>query len=217
MIGLKCSDGVVVGVERIKANNLQKAGTGRRSHTVDTKSGIAYTGYMADGRAIVSAAEAECANYLDYFGEEIPPHVLTERLAAYMHAHTCYGGYRPLGLGVLVFGYDHRDEEPYLHMIEPSGVHFRFHGVAVGKARQSAKTEIEKLNLDDLTCRQALEHIAHIIHLIRADSKDKGFEFEATWICQESEWKHEEVPKALRDEANAAAMKRVEDADMADD
>ena len=42
---------------------------------------------------------------------------------------------------------------PALHVIEPSGNSFRFFGAAVGKGRQLARNEIEKLKLGELTCR----------------------------------------------------------------
>jgi 20S proteasome subunit alpha 7 len=38
-------------------------------------------------------------------------------------------------------------------VIEPSGNSFRFFGAAVGKGRQLARNEIEKLKLGELTCR----------------------------------------------------------------
>lgn len=42
---------------------------------------------------------------------------------------------------------------PALHVIEPSGNSFQFFGAAVGKGRQLARNEIEKLKLGELTCR----------------------------------------------------------------
>lgn len=36
----------------------------------------------------------------------------------------------------------------------------RYFGTAVGKGRQAAKTEIERLNLGELTCRQGVKEVA---------------------------------------------------------
>ena len=36
----------------------------------------------------------------------------------------------------------------------------RYFGTAVGKGRQGAKTDIERLDLKELTCRQAVTEIA---------------------------------------------------------
>jgi 20S proteasome subunit alpha 7 len=80
-----------------------------------------------------------------------------------------------------------------------------------------AKTEIEKLNLSTITCREALKAIAKIIHTLYDEGKDKPFELELSWLCVESSWKHEHVPAALAKEIEDAAKKEIEDADMEDD
>jgi len=36
----------------------------------------------------------------------------------------------------------------------------RYFGAAVGKGRQAAKTELERLNLSELTCRQGVAEVA---------------------------------------------------------
>lgn len=38
----------------------------------------------------------------------------------------------------------------------------RYFGTAVGKGKQAAKTEIEKLKLDELTCRQGVTEVARM-------------------------------------------------------
>lgn len=43
-----------------------------------------------------------------------------------------------------------------------SGVAHRYFGTAVGKGRQSVKTEIERLKLDQMTCRQAVVEAAKV-------------------------------------------------------
>jgi 20S proteasome subunit alpha 7 len=143
--------------------------------------------------------------------------MISNRLGQYMHAHTIYGGYRPYGVTAVLQAYDERDKQAYLHVVEPSGVHFRYHGCAIGKSQQAAKTEIEKLNFSAMTVREGLQEIARIIHTIHDEVKDKPFVFEAGWICEESGWKHQIVPKAVRDEAEAWGKARVEEADMSDD
>jgi 20S proteasome subunit alpha 7 len=37
-----------------------------------------------------------------------------------------------------------------------------YYGVVIGKGKQAAKTEIEKLKLNELTCRQALFEVARM-------------------------------------------------------
>jgi hypothetical protein len=43
----------------------------------------------------------------------------------------------------------------------------RYYGPAVGKGRQAAKNEIEKLKLGEMTCKQAVMEAARILHKVR--------------------------------------------------
>lgn len=89
---------------------------------------------------------------------------LADRLAMYMHAYTLYGFVRPFGCFILLAAYD--SNGPQLYGVEPSGVTYvrtvaflermricleilqSYFGIAVGKAQQTAKTEIEKLKVN---------------------------------------------------------------------
>lgn len=209
LLGVRCKDGVVMVTEKLLEFKLLLPNSGRVVHKIDRACGISYTGYTQDGRAIVPVAEDECSNFKDYYGESIPPHVLAERIAMYMHLHTMYGGYRPFGLGVLVTAFDELEEKAFLHMINTAGVTYRFYGAAIGKGRQGATTELEKLDLDNLTCEQALEQLATIILLLRDEPKGKPFVLEAGWL-KDKERTFEVVDKAKMDEITKIASKNVE-------
>lgn len=217
LIGLKCKDGVVIGVEKLVLSKLLVEGSGRRVHPVGNHAGIAYTGYLADGRAVVSAARSEIDNYDDYYGIDMPPHVLADRMGHFFHAYTTYGGYRPFGLCTMIAAFDEHSQEAFLHMVEPSGVQYRYKGCAVGKSKQAAKTEIDKLDLSNMTVEEGLKWISFIINVIREDEKDKPFEFEAGWISKDTNWEFELVSKKTRDEASAWAKKKVEEMDDDDE
>jgi len=102
-------------------------------------------------------------------------------------------------------------------MVEPSGVQYRYKGCAVGKSKQAAKTEIDKLDLSNMTVEEGLKWISFIINVIREDEKDKPFEFEAGWISKDTNWEFELVSKKTRDEASAWAKKKVEEMDDDDE
>lgn len=83
---------------------------------------------------------------------------MASRIAAYVHAYTLYGSVRPFGVATIVGGVD--KDGPQLFMIEPSGNYCGYHGVATGKSVQTTKTEIEKLDLGNLSCRDAVIEVA---------------------------------------------------------
>ena len=51
---------------------------------------------------------------------------------------------------------------PCMYVVEPSGVHYGYYGAAIGKGKQVAKTEIEKLKFDELTVEQAVKEAARM-------------------------------------------------------
>jgi len=87
----------------------------------------------------------------------------------------------------------------------------RYYGTAIGKAKQSAKTQIEKLKLEELSARDALFEVSKIIHEVHDDVKDKEFELELSWMCEETNHQHVLVPSAMRDEISARAKAALEE------
>jgi len=208
-IGITCIDGIVLAVEKPMLSKMLVAGSNRRIFGIDSHAGIAITGFTADGRQLVNRAREESQSYRETYGHKIIPSILANRLALYVHYFTTHGSLRPFGSSVLIAAYDEDLKKPELYMLEPSGVCFKYFGCAAGKGAQAAKTELEKITSrmeeNGLTCRQAVKELAKIMHTIRDTSKDKPFELELGWLCEESKWAHSLVPADLIDEADKLA------------
>ena len=60
---------------------------------------------------------------IDYnnYNRRIPPSQLARQLAAQVHLFTLYGGARPLGVGLVVIGYDEVEKTYECYGIEASG------------------------------------------------------------------------------------------------
>ncbi|XP_039021158.1 proteasome subunit alpha type-3-like [Hibiscus syriacus] len=67
VIGIKCKDGIVMGVEKLIASKMMLPGSNRRIHSVHHYSGMAVAGLAADGRQIVARAKSEATNYQRIF------------------------------------------------------------------------------------------------------------------------------------------------------
>ncbi|XWS52672.1 hypothetical protein CRYUN_Cryun11dG0091000 [Craigia yunnanensis] len=63
VIGIKCKDGIVMGVEKLIASKMMLPGSNRRIHSVHRHSGMAVAGLAADGRQIVARSKSEATNY----------------------------------------------------------------------------------------------------------------------------------------------------------
>ena len=129
-------------------------------------------------------------------------------MGLYMQAYTLYSSVRPFGITAIMGSVDKTG--PAIYMIEPNGVYWGYRGCATGKGRQLAKTEVEKLDLDNMTCEEAVKHAALIIHTVHDEVKDKDFELEMSWICPQSKNRHAPVPKDILAEAEVWAKQQLE-------
>lgn len=202
-IGIRCVDGVVMGVEKQKLSKLMVEGSNRRIFTVDKHTGMAISGLQADARQVVNHARSESANFSDFYGGQIPGNVLADRVAGLMHTYTLYWYVRPFGASVLLASYT--EEGPELYAMEPSGLSYRHHATAVGKNRNAAKSALEKLNLGEFTCKQGVFELAKMLYAQHDPAKDKPLEIELSWISDETGRMHKLVPPELQAEAEVAA------------
>ncbi|KAI9447818.1 20S proteasome subunit [Lactarius indigo] len=207
-IGLRVKDGVVLAVEKLVHSKLLVPGANRRIQTIDRHIGLASSGLLADGRHLSNRARDEASNYRNNYNEPAPLKALADRLGLYVQVYTLYSSVRPFGCSTILGGID--KDGPSIYVIEPSGVFYGYNGAAVGKGRQLAKTELEKLKLTELTTREAVFEAARIIHLVHDDAKEKEFELELSWIGDETNGRHVPVPQDLFEEADRKAKEALE-------
>ncbi|ESK97560.1 proteasome subunit alpha type-3 [Moniliophthora roreri MCA 2997] len=208
-VGLRVKDGIVLAVEKLVHSKLLVPEANRRIQSIDKHIGLATAGLLADGRQLANRAKDESSSYRDNFRAPAPLKYIADRLGSYMQVYTLYSSVRPFGISTIIGGVD--ESGPSLYVVEPSGVFYGYYGAAVGKGRQLAKTELEKLKLSELTMREAVMEAARIIHLVHEDSKEKEFELEMSWIGDETDGLHLPVPKDLLAEAEAKAKAALED------
>lgn len=212
VIGLRGKDGVVFAVEKLITSKLYEAGANRRIFNIDHHVGMAVSGLISDARQIAETARSEAANYRNKYGIGIPLKYLNDRVSMYMHAYTLYSAVRPFGCSVILGAYE--ADGPVMYMSDPSGVSYGYYGCAIGKAKQAAKTEIEKLKLSDMTCKELVKEAARIIYLVHDELKDKQFELEMSWVSKDTNGKHERVPQDVKVDAETKARQAMaEDSD----
>lgn len=215
LLGIRCTDGVVMAVEKPFISKMLVAGSNRRLYSVDQHTGMGTCGLAADARQLVNFARKEAKQYKGFAGQHIAGNVLADRVGGEVHNHTLYWYLRPFGAVVMIANYD-EVTGPQLYMVEPAGQTYKYFACAVGKQKQGAKTELERLPFDTITCKQAVKELAKIIYKLHDDVKDKDFELEMSWVCDESDKKHVQVPAELRDAAIKEAREAKEKADMED-
>jgi len=162
---------------------------------------------VPDARQLALRARAEANQYSDSYKHPIPARLLAERVGLFVHLFTIYWSVRPCGASGLLAIMD-QDGTPSLYGIDSPGTVLKYYAHAVGKGARQAKGMIEKLDLKELTCAEAIKHVAHIIHKVH-DEKDKDFELEMSWLCPQSNNEQSMVPPELMKEAEEYAKAQL--------
>ena len=81
-----------------------------------------------------------------------------------------------------------------LHCLDPSGISYGYWGCAAGKAKSNAKTELEKIKIQEMTCAELVKEAAKIIYMVHDEVKDKMFELELSWVGEFTNGVHQRVP-----------------------
>nr|CAB3265217.1 proteasome subunit alpha type-3-like [Phallusia mammillata] len=214
-IGIRCKDGIILAVEKLIASKLHEDDSNQRIFNIDKHIGMAVAGLLTDAREIVDIARTEASNYRLQYGSSVPLKYLTERVAMYMHAYTLYSSVRPFGASVLLASYC--NDVPELFMIDPSGVPLGYNGCAIGKAKQSAKTEIEKLKLREISAQEAVKEATKIIYVVHDEVKDKAFQLQLSWVGKDTNGVHSLVPQDLVESAEEYVKQAMEESDSDED
>lgn len=214
-IAIRGKDGVVFGVEKLITSKLHESQSNKRIFTVDHHIGLAISGLIADARRIVNQARDEAANYRFTYSQPIPVKHLVDKVSSFMHLFTLYGSVRPFGCCIMFGTYE--ADGPQLFLADPSGVSWGYYGCAVGKAKQAAKTEIEKLKMQNFTCAELVKEVAKIIYTVHDEVKDKGFELEMSWVGEVTGGKHQMVPDDIKATAEQYAKEAIKDSDSEDE
>jgi 20S proteasome subunit alpha 7 len=80
----------------------------------------------------------------------------------------------------------------------------------MGKGRMVTKPEIERHKYTHMTCEEALPYVAKMIGLSHKDSKEKRFEFEASWICDATNGQHKIIAKDARKTLEKVAEEEIQ-------
>ncbi|XP_062136236.1 proteasome subunit alpha type-3 [Drosophila sulfurigaster albostrigata] len=189
VIGIRGINCVVLAVEKIITDQLYEPDAASRIFTIEQNIGMAIAGLMADGNYIADIARQEAANFRGQFQRTIPLKNLCDRVSAYIHAYTLYSAVRPFGLSVIFASWS-ETEGPQLYKIEPSGTSFGYYACASGKAKQQAKTEMEKFKFADMTTDELVRSGGKIIYQVHDELKDKDFRYEMGIVGKETNGIH---------------------------
>lgn len=211
LVAIAGKNGVVTAVDKLVLSKLiVESGNPCVAHVNDFI-GFTSAGVYSDGQSLLEYLQNEAIKYLKDYRAPISIKKLAQSLAEYVHIFTL-GISRPYGSAVFLTAYE--DESPSIYLVEPSGQCYAYKAWAVGKHRQAAKTEIEKLSLADLDTDQLVKEAVRILLTVRDESSQKNQCIEVGWVGANTNGKYEVVSKEVVDAAEQWAKAQMEDDDI---
>lgn len=131
---------------------------------IDEHMGMSIAGLTADARMLSRYMRTECLNYRYSHDAPLPVGRLITAVGNKMQICTQRYDKRPLGVGLLVAGYD--DQGPHIFQSCPSANYFDCRAMAIGARSQSARTYMEK-HLTSLNDCDINELVAHGLRALR--------------------------------------------------
>lgn len=154
-IGIKCSEGIVLAVDKRTTSNLVEATSIEKIFKIDEHIGAATSGLVADARALVERARVEAQINKITYSEPIRVDSLSKKLCDMLQMYTQNGGVRPFGSALIIGGV--YDGSCKLFETDPSGALIEYKATAIGSGRSAAMDIFEDQYKEDMNLNDAIK------------------------------------------------------------
>ena len=153
-VGIKCTDGVVLIVDKRVATRLLEPSSIEKIFKIDEHIGVASSGLVGDARALVDRARIESQINRVSYNEAIDVETLAKKLCDHMQTYTRFGGARPYGTALLIAGVS--DGTTRLFETDPSGTLLEYKATGIGTGRPAVMKVFEEEYNPDAGCKDAI-------------------------------------------------------------
>lgn len=204
MLAMRSSRGAILLVSKPIVSKLHVLESDHRIRRLSSNAYMAYTGILTDGGFISSLCKNAVRNYVTNFDSEITSEYLKKIIAEHMYMFTSHTGTRVIGASIFTII---RDEDEYrLLFADCTGKVSQWNACAAGKGERRAFTELEKLDLENLSVAEMVENGIKILHMCNDPITDPEFDVEIGYISDES---NKEFQRLCKEEvANISAKYR---------
>ncbi|MBN1328957.1 MAG: archaeal proteasome endopeptidase complex subunit alpha [Candidatus Heimdallarchaeota archaeon] len=172
-VGLKTDTCVILAGQKRSFELIESAD---KVFKIDDHIASTFSGYSADGRALLQRARIEAQIERITYGEMIDPEVLSEKIGDHLQSFTQYGGVRPYGIAVL-FGSVYENETS-LYFIDPGGAIFSCLATAIGANEAAAKELLKKNYKKNLAKKAAIKLALDALKAAVAEEDESTISYE---------------------------------------
>lgn len=183
-ICLKNKNGLVIVAEKPIESNLYLSENNNRIYKVTDFIYQIASGIETDLVYVNSNLKDNLIEEKNRNNMEISFENLRNQMVNLVQMFTRYSGVRPLGINILTC-MKYKDEYKILQT-DVSGKSLFYKYAVMGKGARIAKTELEKLNLDEMNINDLVENGIRILYKSYDPLKDKPFDIEVGVMCEDT-------------------------------
>ena len=154
MLGIKCSEGVVLAAEEKASSNLQDPNFTWKIFEIDEHIGAAIAGLSSDARILIDQSRIYAQSNRLTYDEAVDVEILSKRIGDTKQIYTQHAGVRPFGVSIIFGGVDKIGCR--IFQTDPSGAVWGYKAVAVGAGSDTVKELLEAEYRDDFSLEQAI-------------------------------------------------------------
>jgi proteasome alpha subunit len=155
IIGIACSEGVVLGAEEKIETKLQDTDFTWKLYTIDDHVGAAVVGLGSDARVLIDQARIYAQSNRLMYDEPIDVEMMTKRVGDIKQLYTQHAGVRPFGVSIIFGGVDKTGSRVF--STDPSGSYRGYKAVAVGIGREAVEGILKEEYQEDLSLDEAVK------------------------------------------------------------
>jgi len=155
ILGIACSEGVVLGAEEKIETKLQDPNFTWKLYEVDDHLGAAVVGLGSDARILIDQARIYSQSNRLMYDEPIDVEVVTKRIGDIKQLYTQHAGVRPFGVSIIFGGVDKAGNK--LFATDPSGSYRGYKAIAVGIGRETVEGILKAEYHEDMTLDVAIK------------------------------------------------------------
>ena len=137
IVGVICSEGVVLGAEEQIQSNLQDPNFSWKLYKVDDHLGAAVVGLGSDARILIDQSRVFAQSNRLTYDEPIDVEIITKRIGDIKQIYTQHAGVRPFGVSIIFGGVDKTGNR--ILTTDPSGSYRGYKAVAIGIGRETVE------------------------------------------------------------------------------
>ncbi|KPV64299.1 MAG: Proteasome subunit alpha [Candidatus Bathyarchaeota archaeon BA2] len=155
ILGIACSEGVVLGAEEKIETKLQDPNFTWKLYEVDDHLGAAVVGLGSDARILIDQARIYSQSNRLMYDEAIDTETITKRIGDIKQLYTQHAGVRPFGVSIIFGGVDKTGSR--IFSTDPSGSYRGYKAVAVGIDRETVEGILKEEYREDLSLDEAIK------------------------------------------------------------